>query len=412
MLLGGMKSKFGSIMVTGIIGFIAFVFIFYGVFTPKSTRGLHEGSVAGLVNGDSISLGEYNRELNRRIEFFRNMAGGKISDEQLKAFRIKEAVFQELVNRKLMTQYAENHEMEASDEQVRSQIQQIQAFQKDGKFDANAYRQVLAANNYSPASFEKSVREDLSVQNLQNYFKDRVRVSDEEVKNEFLISNDRRNIKFVLLSIDAGRKALQIPQAEINKYLADATKQNLVKSHYEAKKEREYKGKTFEQVKGEIAHDLIASEKVQDVMKANDKLADQVASVMTADKSSDAKVNALLKSYGVQVKSTGLVARSGRGLPGIGEAKELTDDAFAAKSPIDPKQGGKAKKYSSGGWQLVAIVTESQGPDLSKLDASRDHLRMQLLYKKERELQESWLKKQIEKAKIEPNHSVLGDEEA
>src|SRR6478672_9160999 len=107
-MLSWIREKFGTAVIGGIISFIAFVFVFYGVFSPKSTRGLHEGSVAGTVNGDPISIAELNRELNRRMEFFKNIAGGKISDEQLKAFRIKEGVFQELVNRKLMVQEAQH----------------------------------------------------------------------------------------------------------------------------------------------------------------------------------------------------------------------------------------------------------------------------------------------------------------
>src|SRR6476659_8472653 len=103
-MLSWIREKFGTVVIGGIITFIAFVFVFYGVFNPKSTRGLHEGSVAGTVNGDPISISEFNRELNRRIELFKNLSGGKLTDEQIKTFRVREGVFQELVNRKLLAQ--------------------------------------------------------------------------------------------------------------------------------------------------------------------------------------------------------------------------------------------------------------------------------------------------------------------
>src|SRR5688572_7331192 len=101
-MLSWIREKFGTVVIGGIIAFIAFVFVFYGVFSPKSTRGLHEGAVAGTVNGDSISISDFNRELTRRIEFFKMYSGGKLTDEQIKTFRIKENVFQELVNRKML----------------------------------------------------------------------------------------------------------------------------------------------------------------------------------------------------------------------------------------------------------------------------------------------------------------------
>src|SRR3982751_2131010 len=105
-MLSWIRGKFGPFLAGGIIAFIAFVFIVSGVFSPKSTRGLHEGSVAGTVNGDPISLADFNRSLNQRIEFFKNMGGTKITEEQLKGFQIRQSVFQDLVIRKLMIQEA------------------------------------------------------------------------------------------------------------------------------------------------------------------------------------------------------------------------------------------------------------------------------------------------------------------
>src|SRR4051795_6540082 len=107
-MLSWIREKFGTAMIGGIIAFIAFVFVFYGVFSPKATRGLHEGSVAGTVNGDAISISDFNREVNRRIEMYKNMSGGKLTDEQLKGFQIREGVFKELVKKKLLLQEAKN----------------------------------------------------------------------------------------------------------------------------------------------------------------------------------------------------------------------------------------------------------------------------------------------------------------
>ncbi len=69
-MLSWIRVKFGTVVIGGIITFIAFVFVFYGVFSPKSTRGLHEGSVAGTVNGDPISISDFNRELKFRTAIF------------------------------------------------------------------------------------------------------------------------------------------------------------------------------------------------------------------------------------------------------------------------------------------------------------------------------------------------------
>jgi peptidyl-prolyl cis-trans isomerase D len=398
------REKFGAAIVSSIIGLISLVFIFYGVFSPKATRGMHEGAVAGTVNGEAISLREYQQSLNQRLDFFRKMAGGKISEEQLRAFRVQESVFRELVQRKLMIQEAHRMGLSASDEEVKQAILEIPAFQKDGKFDLVAYKQTIEASPYgSTGNFEKLVRDDLSAQRWNEYFMRRIHVSDAEARQDFMMSHNKRNVKYVLLNSENGRKGVEVKPEEIKKYLADASKMNLVKAQYEARKATEFKGKSLEQAQSDIARDLIASEHLADIQKINEKLADQVQAVLTADKGSDARVNALLKTYGASVKSTGLFSPQGDMIPGIGESKELMADAFQEPSPI----GAKAKKYSQAGAIVVAVVSEVQHADATKFDAERDSVMKQLTMKKQRSLFEAWLKKLSDKAKIDMNSDVV-----
>ena len=409
-MLSVMRNKFGPAIVSSIIGVIALVFIFSGVFNPKSTRGMHEGTVAGTVNGDSISLSEFNRELTRRMEFFKNMGGGKLTDAQLKSFRIKEGVFSELVNKKLMSQAAEKSGSVPGDEEIRAKIREIPAFQKDGNFDTLTYKRVLEANNYTPASFESLMREDLSVQHWNQFFKDRVKVSEEELKDEFVSSHDKRDIKYVVLTAETGSKGVKIEPADVAKFLADASKTNLARVRYDQGKKDIFKDKTFDQAKEQIARGVLASEKSDAVNKVNKDLAAQVLTMLAADKKSDAKVNALLKTYGAEVKYTKPIARTNAFIAGVGEAKDLMADAFAKKSPIDPAQGGKAKIYTNPGTITVALVAESQKADLADFPKSRVELIGQVTSRKEHELLEAWMKKLNEQAKIEKNDSVVGDE--
>jgi parvulin-like peptidyl-prolyl isomerase len=401
------RERFGTFLTSLIIGFIAFIFVVTGFFSPKATRGLHEGAVAGTVNGDSISISEFNRALNQRMEMFKSFGGGKLTDEQLKAFHIRDGVFQELVRRKLMEQEAVKQGLEASDEEVMDRIREIPAFQKDGKFDVATYKQTLEANNYTAGTFERMVRTDLSAQAWQNYFQNRVKVSETELRQQYQLNEDKRDIKYVLLTNENGRHGIKVPQADVDKFLADTAKVNLAKSQFEAKKNKDYKSMTFDMVKNEIARDLLAGEKAEEIRKINDKLADQVMAMLSAGKAGDAKVNALLKPYKAEVKTTGMVTSEAKYLQGLGEAPELLKDAFAAKSPIDPAQGGKAKKFNLPAGIAVAVVTESKQPDMAKYDSERGNLIRQIAGKKQRDIYEEWLKRVQAKAKIDANPQVV-----
>lgn len=342
-----LRGKMGAWIVGGIIGFIAFVFIFEGVFRPGQTSGLHEGSVAGKVNGDVISLSDFNRALERRSEFMKNLTGGSVTEEQMKMFRLKESTFSELVNAKLMSQAAAKSGLEPSDEHVRQEIMKLPYFQKDGKFDVLAYKNILAANNMSPGSFEKMMREQIAVEEYTRALYIQVRVSEAELKEEFLNSKEQRNVKYVVIPSESDKKGDLAPK----------------------------------------------------------ELADKIATLMKADKGSDAAVNALAKPYGADVKMTNLISKAAGFIPGIGEDPALFADVFASPSPL----AGKAKVYSLQGRYVVAIVTESKKADASTFEKERAQVFAQVKAKKERDLMSQAMKKLVEKAKIVPNKDIVGD---
>ncbi|MFN7686054.1 MAG: SurA N-terminal domain-containing protein, partial [Oligoflexia bacterium] len=290
-----------------------------------------------------------------------------------------------------------------TDAEVKEKVQELPYFKKEGRFDLPTYRAVLAANQFTPGGFEKTIREDLTLQRWSESLKGRVQVSEDEILREFKAVNDKRNIKFVMFDAETGRKAVTVSDVEIDTFVKDPTQLARAKSRFESLKTSQYKNKKFEEVQRQVVRDVLAGEKTEAIREANLKLADRVLPLL--GKASDAQVNAAVASVGASVKSSGLVNRQSTFIQGLGEAKEVIADAFAEKSPIDLSQGGKAKKYTSGGWVAVAVVAESQRPDLSKLVAKqaneKSKLEDQIRIKKQRLLEEDWLQALRDRAKIE-----------
>lgn len=399
-MLDWLKTKIGPLVVGLVIALLTFAFGFEGVFTRGKLSGMSENAVAGAVNGENISLSEFNKALERRTEFFKNMMGGKVSEQQIKAFRLREAVFSELVNRKLMAQAASDAGMTASDAEVRARVQEMDVFHKDGNFDLATYRNVLLANNLNEVRFENMMREDLSVQQWDRYFSERAKVSEEEAKRDYLSTNNKRDIKFVMITEEAVAKS-HFTDAEALKFAHDPANQATIKSRYDAGKSTQFKTMPEEQAKVTIAREMMAEKGGAELKAATEKLADQAVAAM----GNEAQLKALLKPYGLEPHSTGMVASSSRFLPGVGEAPELMKDAFAPNSAIE----GHAKKYITPQGTIVAIVTGSQHPDLAKFASERDSAMQTLATKKVRELMEVWMKQLISKAKIERNKEIVGE---
>lgn len=402
-MLSTMRQKFGPAIVGTIVGFIAFVFVFeFGV-----NRGGGGGSAssAGSVNGEVITVSEFNRELHRRMEFFKSMGGGALTEEQIQQFGIRDSVFREMVNRKLMIQEAKKQHLLPSDAEVRQQIVEIPEFKKDGRFDRTHYLQLLAANQYTPGGFETMVRESLVSEVWRNYFRSLARYSEEEIKREFTQANDKRKIRYVLLNVESGKKLVKISPQEVDKVLADAAKLNLLKTRYEAGKKIKFKDQTFDQAKPLLAKDLVQEEKSAEGRKVVEELGDKVMAALTQDPKSDGAVNAILKGIDLKVSTSQALGRGNFFIPGAGEAKAIQADAFAEQSPIQ----SKAKKYSLPSGVVVAVLAGKETPDLSKLDGKeREAIIQRIVSRKEGELYSDWIKRLTDRAKIKRNDAVFG----
>jgi len=343
------RGKWAAWGVGIIIGLIAFAFAFEGVFSGIMGRngGGMTGSSAGSVNGDVISISDFNRALERRTEYMKGMMGGNITEEQMKMFRIREGTFQELVQQRLMSQAAKKSGMQPSDEQVRAEIMKLPYFQKDGRFDVAAYKATLSANNMTPSAFEKVIRDQLSIDAYTRSLSNSVQVGAAELKEEFLGTQEQRNVKYVSLPAQAPKT-------------------------------------------GEIGPK---------------ELAEKIAKTLSTRSGSDKEINAWVKPYHSEVKKTEMISKNAGFIPGIGENAELFNDVFSDASPIQ----GKAKVYEVSGRIVVATVIDSKKADLSKFEQEREKMYLQLKMKKDRQIMDQMMKRLVEKATIKPNPAIVGE---
>jgi alkylhydroperoxidase family enzyme len=74
---------------------------------------------------------------------------GEFKDETIKQY-----VVEQLVDHRVWLIAAHNMGLSVSDEDLRASIMQIPEFQRNGRFDPDHYRRLLAANHLTPSMFE------------------------------------------------------------------------------------------------------------------------------------------------------------------------------------------------------------------------------------------------------------------
>ena len=415
-----MRKVFGPVAVSVIIGAIALVFIFSGVFSPRGTSGTGAGALAASVNGDSVTLQEFSREYDQRIQNFQNMMKGKLDVQLLKQLRLREQVVEDLIRRKLVSQEAHRMGLMASDEEVKEKIREMPYFKKDGQFSAEQYKGVLEANRYSPSTFEELIRDDLLREQVSSFMSGRVHVSEREIENEFLVSKDLRQVDYVTVSRQFAQSKLSVTDAEVDTFLkGDGL--NLAKAAYERTKmlyvkpvkkaDKKAKAPTtpeapqyfaFEEVKKKVATDLLKERRVEEVNKILKTTTDD----LLAHAKTPADLKAAAKRLGLEYRTSNRFSRNQTGEADMSDSANFLPDAFAENSPLLTS----AKMYDGrSGGKVVATALKTFKPVLADLAKEKLQVEQQVRMKKRQTLLEQWMSDLRAKAKVSINTAVTDE---
>ena len=135
------------------IGFIAITFVigmgWWGF-------GEQQGTIVASVGDHSVSLDEFKRAYENTYRFYKDKVPGEFKDETIKQY-----VVEQLVDNQVWQIAAKSMGLTISEEDLRESIMRIPEFQKNGIFDPEQYRRLLAANHLTPPVFEAMQSKEL-----------------------------------------------------------------------------------------------------------------------------------------------------------------------------------------------------------------------------------------------------------
>ncbi|MCK5918073.1 MAG: SurA N-terminal domain-containing protein [Cocleimonas sp.] len=147
-----------------VVGLISVPFALFGI---SSYLGGGDKRVAATVNGEDISVREVQNELLQQKQRLTSMFGGRMPPG-FDDTGLKSQALEGLINQALLRQNVENSGYQASDAEVFSIISSTPSFQKEGVFDAATYEKLLKSNRRNKASYEATLRTDLSNRQLSD----------------------------------------------------------------------------------------------------------------------------------------------------------------------------------------------------------------------------------------------------
>jgi peptidyl-prolyl cis-trans isomerase D len=114
-----------------------------------------------LWEHEDVTLEEFRTAFEQERQRLRAEQGDAFDPRQFESVDSKRAVLERLIDQRVQRLAAKRDGMIVSDQMVVQTIQEIPAFQVDGRFDPERYRLALASQNQSTAQFEQLVRDGL-----------------------------------------------------------------------------------------------------------------------------------------------------------------------------------------------------------------------------------------------------------
>lgn len=168
------------IFLITIAGFLAGAFVGFGGYFFGS-RG--PADAVAVVNGVKIPYRHYSTLLNRAVD---NLNRSKTETTADTVNRLKQEVLQDIIQEEVFWQEAKKYGITVSDAELASELQHYPAFQRDGKFDRNAYFQVLyQVMHTTPREFEESRRRQIAINKLRQMIATSVKISEPELHIEY-----------------------------------------------------------------------------------------------------------------------------------------------------------------------------------------------------------------------------------
>jgi len=208
-------------VVYAVLGFIILTFAFFGV--DAYFRGGGGANDVATVGDSSITIQAFGRSIRQAQDRMRQTAQQKPElNTYLNSPEFRHAVLDEMIQRRVLLQYAAKSDIVVSPNELRSVIGSVQAFYDDkGKFSPERYEQLLRAQNMTPADFERQVEQDLVLGRIRDSIGGTAFMPEKVVDRLVRLRGQEREVSQLLISPTQFRKAIKISDEDAQKYFDD-----------------------------------------------------------------------------------------------------------------------------------------------------------------------------------------------
>jgi len=217
-MLQSIRDRLTGPIVWVIVALIAIPFAFWGVESFQSGGG--DPTVA-KVGDQKITESQLQAAYDQRMRQLQQMLGESFRADMIEPQRFREGVLQEMIQETTLRQHAKAAGYTATDAALLTTLNTIPAFQKDGKFSAEAYKEALARQGMTPQGFEMQLRDGLTIDQVRESVLGSGFVTSAESAAAWRLARQERTFSYVSFKTASYEPAVSVSEEAVQKYFAD-----------------------------------------------------------------------------------------------------------------------------------------------------------------------------------------------
>ncbi len=199
-----------------LIFLFALPFALFGVSSIFQSTG--NGDSVASVNGVEIDQYQLQKGIELRRQSMMQRFGENIPESMLDPDFLKPSVIEGLIERELVSQSANDNNLQYSMEEIKLLIAKETAFHEDGKFSSTRYKEVLRRAGILPHSYPEELRKDLLADQIRNGYSLTAFVTEKELLAIKKLSDQFRDFKYVTLDPSLLKDKIVLDDGDIENY--------------------------------------------------------------------------------------------------------------------------------------------------------------------------------------------------
>jgi len=214
MLIQEMRNRSHGIVAKVIVGMIVVVFALFG-FGSITTFLVPVPKVAS-VNGDDIEEQEMLVAVERQRRII--LANSQTRAEEIDDDQLRQSVLDDLIERKLLNQAADEFGLYFSDAKLDEDILKTQAFHIDGEFNADQFQLLIRSAGYTPLSYRDIIRQESKSRQIGHGLASSEFVTSSEIDLIAALSRQLRNIAYLQIKVEDLKQDVSIDGQAVADY--------------------------------------------------------------------------------------------------------------------------------------------------------------------------------------------------